>query len=79
MSELFDGGRPDVAGAPNRPDQWFAAIFYFLSQAADLDVDGPVDCVGLAPAGPVHQLIARQNAVRTRDEAGEQVELGPGE
>src|SRR4026208_1739962 len=50
-----------------------------LPRSRDGHVDGAVERIGVAPAGPVEQLVAGEHAPRTHDEAGEQTELGAGE
>src|SRR5271154_1556435 len=62
--------REDVAFVTHGADQLLArtAVVELAAQAADLDVDGPVEGVRLRAAGELQQLVAAEHPLRALHE-----------
>src|ERR1700761_512379 len=73
--------REDVALVSHGADQFLAraAVVELAAQPADLDVDRPVERIGLRPAGEFEQLVAAQHPLRPLGEGPQQREPAPGQ
>ena len=71
-----------VADAADRGDvaRSLGVVAELVAQPADVDVDGPIEHLGLVLAvDRVEQLVAAQDAAAGLDQAGEEPELDPGQ
>src|SRR5262249_8529307 len=75
------GGRWRVAAITHRADQVGARAdrVELLAQPRDQHVDGTVEWIGGASAGPIEDLVTGQHPAWPLHEAGEEIEFGTGE